>query len=1308
MDSLKIPKGGNSNASGGAGGKPTGSVPITVRFNAGDECIDDIFQSFHNSNSSGGGVGAGVVAGGNGSVGGGGGGGSAGGGGPNAGGGDSLSSSPSQHHQLQAQQNVDDVNTRNNFLQGNFFNRKRSGSIEGVSPTSSGPNLIAALAGSDTPTVGTWKLIKGKVSQTFEDIKSSKTTTQVLSASVPRVENPRQYYTQQINDPDSDTENPTTHSSISDDLLFDLERKSPHFKGGDSDSSADGEPLPEAEVERSRLRRGLANLKSKVKSKTQHTHHHSHQSHQSHSPSQQQPGLATAALSTATISTAFGTAAIKPMKKEPAGPPPVSSNTSLRDALMRRRRPSPTEQNERANVSPRVEPAESQATVTDKKVSSKTKKRGVISGKKEVEIESGVEMMEDTLPTLPHDAAGSPEEPKTSSRNRHDLHLHFGKSRSNKASPPHTEGLPADAETIKHQNELETLRHAAEILQRESDREREQHLQPKKKFAATMPISRLAVLIVVLLLPVHGFIRGVLACLMSFAIADSLSVLARSIIYKFFQHHPEGTDFEIPDYTKMPICEVPAVEEHKTIKSYAGWMNEIFSYDPLTYHITQTNSVYLRLDGTYLRVSTTTARIPKRIMWNEPPIDIKHVHFTSHRVFNLLGCSVELLPLGLARKRYFNRKYPIQLIIKNGAEEETQQEPSENPSTQLSARGSKSDLASMDSRMSQVSSDILEQLGESKEKVTNLQDIDFAATVMNADLQQLQDNTQNNDSLIPCGDEVRLILFSRGDREKEDWYRRFVAASEGDVHDQMLRLPNLKFVDDAELQRAAAKAAQMPLDLRDNATPENENHAETESHVLPADIAPPLVVEGGKMAKGDAFKDIPDDMEVVPSPTDTFEGLLMSSCAARNPPDYIRFMAIYQSACKDPKIAVQSKPKALDKNEKSRRSKRNAKDLWKGIDQSLFLGPSGSVVWANVLIGRVLYSCLHDNMVKDKIKELLQKKISAIKLPSFIEDVVITKINLGDTPPLIHRVSQPMLDERGTWVDADITYEGLLQLTVTTKLNLMRIKQQKRPTDPLNITVPNPINTGPNAPPVANFTVVPPIVIADGEGASRSSTNARLYADDPNNVDEVSSNVIFDSDAESTGDSDTDPESLNAPTATGTTPNIGTTATTTGQAVQADGSLAAATDYHFIPTAPGNARRIFRIVDRIAASNFFQYATDLPVVQRAIENMNTNITLRVDLRGLVGRGVINIPPPPSDRIWLSFRGPPRLWLSAKPALGEKSVDYSIVTSIIESKLCEVVNKFLVYPNMVDVTIPFLGQPTYEYLRGEKTSKKPTE
>ncbi|XP_067644896.1 translational regulator orb2 [Eurosta solidaginis] len=118
MDSLKIPKGGSSgNAAAGGGIKPTGNVPITVRFNAGDECIDDIFQTFHNNSNN---SGAGGGGGGNGNIGVGGGVGI-----QNAGGGgDSLSSSPSQRHQLQAQQNVDDVNTRHNFLQGNFFNRK--------------------------------------------------------------------------------------------------------------------------------------------------------------------------------------------------------------------------------------------------------------------------------------------------------------------------------------------------------------------------------------------------------------------------------------------------------------------------------------------------------------------------------------------------------------------------------------------------------------------------------------------------------------------------------------------------------------------------------------------------------------------------------------------------------------------------------------------------------------------------------------------------------------------------------------------------------------------------------------------------------------------------------------------------------------------------------------------------------------------------------------------------------------------------------------------------------------------------------
>lgn len=63
------------------------------------------------------------------------------------------------------------------------------------------------------------------------------------------------------------------------------------------------------------------------------------------------------------------------------------------------------------------------------------------------------------------------------------------------------------------------------------------------------------------------------------------------------------------------------------------------------------------------------------------------------------------------------------------------------------------------------------------------------------------------DITMPCGDEVRLILFARCDREKEDWYRRFRAASRGYVHESELQVPMTQFVEESDLQAVAAQQA---------------------------------------------------------------------------------------------------------------------------------------------------------------------------------------------------------------------------------------------------------------------------------------------------------------------------------------------------------------------------------------------------------------------------------------------------------------------------------------------------------------------
>ena len=76
---------------------------------------------------------------------------------------------------------------------------------------------------------------------------------------------------------------------------------------------------------------------------------------------------------------------------------------------------------------------------------------------------------------------------------------------------------------------------------------------------------------------------------------------------------------------------------------------------------------------------------------------------------------------------------------------------------------------------------------------------------------------------------------------------------------------------------------------------------------------------------------------------------------------------------------------------------------------------------------------------------------------------------------------------------------------------------------------------------------------------------------------------------------------------------------------------------------------------------------------------------------------LNIPQPPTDRLWYGFRGNPDLVLSARPKLGEHEVSISQVTDIIERKLRAEFAKVLVMPNMDDLVIPVLMTNVDQYI-----------
>ncbi|KJH47697.1 hypothetical protein DICVIV_06221 [Dictyocaulus viviparus] len=120
-------------------------------------------------------------------------------------------------------------------------------------------------------------------------------------------------------------------------------------------------------------------------------------------------------------------------------------------------------------------------------------------------------------------------------------------------------------------------------------------------------------------------------------------------------------------------------------------------------------------------------------------------------------------------------------------------------------------------------------------------------------------------------------------------------------------------------------------------------------------------------------------------------------------------------------------------------------------------------------------------------------------------------------------------------------------------------------------------------------------------------------------------------------------------------------------------------------------KKIISIVERAAQSSLFQKAAKLPKFAKLIEDVSsTPLILNVVVEMLEGPITLNIPPPPSDRLWYAFRRPPLASIRAVPQVGDRSVDMSTVSDWIESKLRLLIEKNLVCPNMDDIVLPVMS------------------
>ena len=172
-------------------------------------------------------------------------------------------------------------------------------------------------------------------------------------------------------------------------------------------------------------------------------------------------------------------------------------------------------------------------------------------------------------------------------------------------------------------------------------------------------------------------------------------------------------------------------------------MNELKAYNCTDYHINQTNSVFVTLEGTMLRLQRPKNNVSHRAFWNEGPINVSFVH---QRHFDLVGSQICLLPTQLVKKRLWSKKYPICIALANVPYED--------------------------------------------HKPLN-----------------------NSDDLVDEDKQTLLYLFARTGREKEEWYRRCLAAS------QSVPLPtSIKEIIDTNHKIASKMIRQGSLDSNLSAT----------------------------------------------------------------------------------------------------------------------------------------------------------------------------------------------------------------------------------------------------------------------------------------------------------------------------------------------------------------------------------------------------------------------------------------------------------------------------------------------------------
>ncbi len=269
--------------------------------------------------------------------------------------------------------------------------------------------------------------------------------------------------------------------------------------------------------------------------------------------------------------------------------------------------------------------------------------------------------------------------------------------------------------------------------------------------------------------------------------------------------------------------------------------------------------------------------------------------------------------------------------------------------------------------------------------------------------------------------------------------------------------------------------------------------------------------------------------------------------------------------------------------------------------------------WLNALIGRAFWDVWHEQYWKRKVWQKIQSRLSKLNTPPIIKEIFVKDLQLGHTLPIIHRGALPELDEYGVWTDLQVTYQGEFTLTLETQLNVDYY---------------------------VNLLTIIAKKQTQASEAHSSADGVRMKVVREKNEDDFTDSIHDDASIASgdttdfeTGDvlDDHLPEIfLEA------MDNVPVDEEDLGAALEDDPMISDPRTKAFLESKTG--KRVIGVVGWLARSRIAKKVAGTDFAKRAYEKAYEKfrkmpITLKVTVQSLKGTLAVNIPPPPSNRLW---------------------------------------------------------------------------